>query len=140
MKPKKKSPVRLDKGAALTVIALAATRADDSLHPEELALLRMFLYQNRMYRRVEDVDRYIERWADFLQETGSAEAVAQAAAALPPRLRETAYAVAVEIVYSDHKQKQPEHSFLQALRAQLGINGQLAGKIQAVSAIRMRDS
>jgi hypothetical protein len=75
-----------------------------------------------------------------MQTTGSADSVAQAVAALSPRLRETAYAVAVEMAYCDRKQKQQEHAFLQALKTQLGINGQLAGKIKAITAIRMRSS
>lgn len=136
----KKREKRLDSGAALMVIAIAATQADGALHLQELAHLRMILCQNPLYKDIDHADRYIERWARFLKQTGAMEALRRAIDALSPRLRETAYAWAVEIVYSDYKQKQTEHAFLKSLRTQLGINAHLAQKIQVVTAIRLRAS
>jgi uncharacterized tellurite resistance protein B-like protein len=122
------------------VVAIAASQADGELSRKELGRLRMLAYQNRMYDTVDDVDGYIGRWAEFIDAAGNAKAVAGVIAALPARLRETAYAVAAEIVYADRKQRQSEHAFMQNLRSQLGISGQLAGKIKAVMAIRNRES
>lgn len=136
--PAAAAKARLSPADALMLIAIGACRADGALHPQELTHLRMLVHLNPLYAAVDNVDRYIERWAAFSRDIGTQKSQELAIAKLSSPLRETAYAWAVDVVYADNKQKQPEHSFLQALRAKLGIDGHLAGKIKAVTAIRNR--
>jgi len=69
--------------------------------------------------------------SDLLQkENGLDHALKDIRAALPPRLRETAYALACDIVASDGEASQDELRFLELLRDRLPIERLIAAGIE----------
>ncbi|WP_137154647.1 tellurite resistance TerB family protein [Rhizobium sp. FKL33] len=58
--------------------------------------------------------------------------------ALPPRLYDTAYALAVEIAIADHQIEPTELRFLQLLRARLELDKLTAAAIERAAAARYR--
>lgn len=132
------APERMTKADALMALAVAATAADGRLRPRELQRLRLMLHVSPLFRNIADADGYIESVARDLQPLGLRRFVERAAASLEPRLRETAYAWAAEVVHADRSVHQDEDRFLENLRRVLHIHPSLASKIRAVTAIRGR--
>lgn len=121
-------------------VAIAATLADGVIDPVESVRLRMLAYLNPMYREVDSVEEYIRLCARAVKTSGPWSVGRRAARVLPPSLCELAYACAAEMIYAGKGIHPSEHEFLSHLRKELKIPGELAGKINAVSAIRSRAS
>lgn len=130
---------RMTKADALMAVAVAAAAADGRLRQRELERLRLMLHISPMFRGVLDADGYIESVARDLQSLGLQRFVERAADSLEPRLRETAYAWASDVVRSDRSVDADEDRFLESLRRVLHIHPALASKIRAVTAIRGRE-
>ncbi|MDP3541810.1 MAG: tellurite resistance TerB family protein [Elusimicrobiota bacterium] len=123
--------------AVMSVGAMAAA-ADGRWSKREIERLRMMAYLQPLFRDVRSVDAFIADRATDLRALGAPDLLETCREALTPRLRETAYAWAVELVQADGSVAVEEHDFLQTLAATFSIPGALARKIQAVSAIRRR--
>ncbi|OIO08492.1 MAG: hypothetical protein AUJ52_08085 [Elusimicrobia bacterium CG1_02_63_36] len=120
------------------MVAIAATLADGMIDPAESVRLRMLAYLNPMYREVSSVEEYIRLCARAVKTRGPWSVGRRAARVLPQALCELAYACAAEMIYAGKGIHPSEHEFLSHLRKELKIPGELAGKINAVSAIRSR--
>jgi len=123
---------------AVMAAAVCAMRTDGKLSVKEISWLRMLAYQSPLYEVTDDIDDYIIRISRSVIAGGEDAVLDRVAELLSPRMRETAYAWALEIVHADGKVVPLEHSFLSAFRAKLGIHGELAGKLNAAAAIRHR--
>lgn len=123
--------------AVMSVGAMAAA-ADGRWSKHEVERLRMMAYLQPLFRDVPSVDSFIADRATDLRALGVPDLLEACREALTPRLRETAYAWAVELTQADGSVVAAEHDFLQALAKKFSIPGALARKIQAVSAIRRR--
>ncbi|MGH7123592.1 MAG: tellurite resistance TerB family protein [Stellaceae bacterium] len=78
-----------------------------------------------------DLPKTLSACSDLLQkENGLDVALKDIKTALPPRLRETAYALACDIVASDGEASQEELRFLEMLRDRLPIERLIAAAIE----------
>lgn len=123
---------------AVMSVAVLATSADGHWSNKEIERLRMMAYLQPMFQDVHSVDDFIGNCAENLSLVGPKVLLEDCRKALTPRLRETAYAWAVDLVQSDGAVVAKEHDFLQELAAKFAIPGPLARKIQTAAAIRRR--
>ena len=135
-----KTATSLTPAEALTTIAILAAGADGKIRRKELERLRMMVHEHPLLERVEDPDGFLEELSGFAGAQTQAAVIERCRGSLSPRLRETAYAWAAQMIQEDGAQHQGEHAFLERLRASFSIAGPLAAKIRAVTAIRRRAS
>ncbi|MEI9975308.1 MAG: hypothetical protein WDO73_26555 [Ignavibacteriota bacterium] len=83
-------------------------------------------------------DDAVINFADNVTTQLKAEAIAKAAAALKPELRETAFAFACEMVLADGIVGESEEGFISGLAEKLGITEELGSAVVQVTIIRMR--
>ncbi len=134
-RPQKTLTSPADAVMALCVLALAS---DGKLDKRELERVDQMIVMSPLFAGVKSAREYAVCIADAVAEKGRGEMIAEAAALLPDRLAETAYAWAAQMVMADGKVVSPEHRFLSEIRKALGVHGVLAGKINAVTAIMNR--
>ncbi|HIK45867.1 MAG TPA: tellurite resistance TerB family protein [Leptolyngbyaceae cyanobacterium M65_K2018_010] len=125
---------------ALASIALVAIAADGYLSDQEgedmtLMMSRMQLFSSYSKDRL---NRLFDTLLAALKQKGPAALVNQAKGALPPDLRETAFAIATDLVLSDRTVTSQEQAFLDDLYRILEIPGDLALQIVQVMTIKNR--
>ncbi len=132
----------MDASKAFAAIALAAVACDGQLGKEEALALR-----GQLEHRTPYADQSEEQMGDLfdallkeLREQGTDGLVAAAVPALNLAQRETALAVAAQLVHSDRVMVSSERVFLQGLAVRLDLPGGKAGQIlDAIQALH-RDS
>ncbi|PIR15884.1 MAG: hypothetical protein COV48_11905 [Elusimicrobia bacterium CG11_big_fil_rev_8_21_14_0_20_64_6] len=137
MSPKDSAPALTPATAVMSVAVLAAS-ADRRWTLKEVERLRMMAYQQPLFRDVPSVEGIISSCAAGLRSVGGIVLLEDCRKALTPRMRETAYAWAVEVVHADGGLAAEEHAFLKELAEAFSIPGPLARKLQATCAIRRR--
>lgn len=130
----------LNPAEAFASIALVAIAADGYLADQEgedmsLLLSRMQLFSNY---RGEALNRMLDTLLERLKQDGPGQLVATARLCLPPELRETAFAIATDLILSDRTVTQQEQAFLDDLYRILEIPEQLALQIVHVLTIKNR--
>jgi hypothetical protein len=130
----------LSPAEAFASIALVAIAADGYLADQEgedmsLLLSRMKLFSNY---RGETMNRMLDTLLDRLKQQGPGRLVATAKICLPPELRETAFAIATDLILSDRTVTQQEQAFLDDLYRILELPEQLALQIVQVMTIKNR--
>jgi tellurite resistance protein len=136
-KPEGSAPALTPAMAVMSVAVLAAS-ADRHWTMKEVERLRLMAHMQPLFRDIASVEGIISSCASGLRVVGSNALMEECRKALTPRLRETAYAWAVEVAHSDGGLAVEEHSFLQELAVKFAIPGPLARKLQAACAIRRR--
>ncbi|UPT75680.1 MAG: TerB family tellurite resistance protein [Elusimicrobiota bacterium] len=121
---------------ALATAAVMAARADGKVGPREIERLRLMMREQPLLAHEEHAELFLAERVAAVFEHDEAALLRACRAALPPRLRETAYAWAAQMAQEDGSLHQKEHAFLERLRAALDVPGPLAAKIRAVTAIR----
>jgi len=132
------SVLHLTPAMGVMAVAVMAVAADGRWNKREIERLRMMSYLQPLFREIHSVEAFIADRAADLRLVGQKVLMEDCRKALTPRLRETAYAWAAELVQADGIVASKEHAFLQELAAKFSIAGPLARKIQAVAAIRRR--
>lgn len=132
------SVLYLTPAMAVMSVGVLATAADGRWNKREIERLRMMAFLQPLFRDVHSVEKFIADRAADLRAVGPKVLLEDCRKALTPRLRETAYSWAVELVQSDGAVVAEEHAFLRELAERFAIPGPLARKIQAVAAIRRR--
>lgn len=124
---------------ALMTVAVLAMDADDCYAFSEMQRLRALAGLHPLFRdAANSADRFIgQRFAD-LRARGRVALLEETQRVLSPRLRQTAYAWAAELVYADGSVAGKERVFLDDLARRFEVPGPLARKIQAVVAILRR--
>jgi hypothetical protein len=130
----------LSPAEAFASIALVAIAADGYLADQEgedmsLMLSRMKLFSDH---RGEALNRMLDTLLARLKQEGPGQLVATAKVCLPPELRETAFAIATDLVLSDRTVTQQEQAFLDDLYRILELPEQLALQIVHVLTIKNR--
>ena len=122
-----------DHHSALIYTMVIASAADSNMSDHELRTIGEivnFLPVFRDFDR-ENITRVTHECAVLLErEDGLDRALQQIVAALPEHLRETAYALACEVVASDGNASQEELRFLEMLRYELAVGRLPAAAIE----------
>jgi hypothetical protein len=84
----------------------------------------------------ENVDRGIDRMRQLVERHGASPVITAAAKAIPARLRQSAYAVATDLVLGDGKIDPAERRFLDDLGTKLGLDRNISRSIADVMLIK----
>lgn len=127
----------LDVDIAFLTILLMANAADGEIAEEEkealaATLKRMHIFKSRSTKQTQQL---INESVAVFKEHNSCDIFAAAKKALPPPLRETALAAAVDLVFADGVVTDEEGDFLGAMWKALGISDATGKKIIDVMAI-----
>lgn len=119
--------------SALIYVMVLASAADGNMTDQELLTIGDIVTKLPVFNDF-DAERLVktaEECGDVMSGDGGLEAVlGLVKEALPPKLYETAYAVAVEVVSADETVGQEELRILELLRHTLGIDRLYAGAIE----------
>ncbi|MFQ4139613.1 tellurite resistance TerB family protein [Nodosilinea sp. PGN35] len=125
---------------ALASIALVAIAADGYLADQEGQDMTMLLSRMALFSSYssEAMHRLFDKLLVRLKTDGPGVMVDQAKASLPQDLRETAFAIATDLVLSDRTVTPQEQAFLEDLYRILEIPSALAQQIVQVMTIKNR--
>ncbi|MGG6239178.1 tellurite resistance TerB family protein [Nodosilinea sp. AN01ver1] len=125
---------------ALASIALVAIAADGYLAEREGQDMTMLLSRMALFSSYssEALHRLFDNLLARLKQEGPGTLVNQAKGVLPPDLRETAFAIATDLVLSDRTVTPQEQSFLEDLCVILEIPNATAQQIVQVMTIKNR--
>jgi uncharacterized tellurite resistance protein B-like protein len=134
--PPRESPT-LSVPDALAAILVASVFVDGVLNVDESARVERVLSTSRLFStaHVGSIERAIAR----LNDRGAEAVLTASARALPPELRPTAFAMAVDLVLCDGRVEPREKAYIDSLQAALGVEAETAGKIVEVLVITNRD-
>ena len=132
------SVLYLTPAMAVMSVAVLATAADGHWSKKEIERLRMMAHLQPLFRDIPSVEKFIGSRAADLRAVGPKVLIEDCRKALTPRMRETAYAWAVDLVQSDGAAVSAEHIFLQELAVKFAIPGPLARKLQTAAAAPRR--
>jgi tellurite resistance protein len=129
--------VAMNSAEAFASICLVAIASDGYLSESEAVEMKMRLGRMRLFQESADsLERMKDYLVDNLKKYGPNELIKSAKAALPPQLGATAFAVAVDLVFSDGNVSAEEKAFIDDLRRILVIPDDLALKIVEVMTIK----
>jgi len=138
--PLNEETIALSVPDALVAVILASVWADSQRNTAEATRLSDLLSTSRVLRRATR-DRDSEsagRTITLLAKHGRPAVLAACVAAIPPDMRGTAFANAVDIVFADGNVDEREKAYLDELQQAFGIEDGLALKIVEVLAIKNR--
>jgi tellurite resistance protein len=123
----------LDPHGALIYTMVLVSGAETSMPPAELAIIGDILGHLPVFRGF-DRDKLagnLNACAELLsQEDGLNKVLAAIREALAPDLRETAYAIACDLIASDGEATQEELQLLELLRERLGVDRLIAAALE----------
>ena len=124
-----------DAGKAFAAILAAAVRADGSVLPCEIDRLKHALNFLPVFRgRSEDMLRVLIRRVVY--RPSKDDTLGEAAAALPPDLRGTAFAAVIDVLLADGRLRASELQFVRQLRRLLHVRRSVARRMLGVLAIK----
>lgn len=124
---------------ALVCAMVLISAADRQMSDAELAMMSRLVEELPAFGGFEpgEIERVTETCLALLDEAeGLDRAMALIHAALPARLRETAYLLACEVAAADGEATQEELRFLQAFRIALDLDRLVAGAIERAAKAR----
>jgi tellurite resistance protein len=133
-------PPKMTPPEAFLGVVMSAVAADGVITQEEslsiIAILnRMKLYQGKGEKELRGM---LDRTVNTLKSQGPAPLIAAAKETLPADLRDTAFAVAADLVLADGIVEDREKKFLEELQKAMGVPDDLALKITEVMVIKNR--
>lgn len=130
----------LSPAEAFAAIALVAIAADGYLSDQEGRDMNMLLSRMQLFRSFsnEVMHRMLDKLLATLKRQGPSDLIDLAKRNLPQELRETAFAVATDLVLSDGTVTSQEQAFLDDLYRILEIPGDTALQIVQVMTIKNR--
>lgn len=134
------SDAPLTKQEAFIATMLAVSAADGHISDEEIEDLISRFRRLRLFSGMND-DELIastNRPFDLLRKGGPSELIRRASPALPKELRESAFAVAVDIAFSDGTVQDEEKQLIENLQREFGISDDLA--MQTVNVMIMKNT
>ncbi len=133
------STVTFNPQQALMTIVVAAVKADGHVSDDEIRRIRSLCALNPLFStNSTEQDNVVLRFADNTTHQLGEQAVALAAAALPPALRETAFAYACDMVLADGIVTTDEEHTIIDLAKTLGVSEELAHAIVTTTLVRNR--
>ncbi|NMG19042.1 tellurite resistance TerB family protein [Brasilonema bromeliae] len=130
----------LSQAEAIAAIALAATASDGNLSDEQARGILSVLSSMKLFRYYsnDEINRMFEKLLNILRWEGINALFHSAKESLPYDLRETAFAIATDLVLADGVSPQEELEFLNDLSQDLGISGYIAIQIVQVMLVKNR--
>ena len=130
----------LSQPEAIAAIALAATASDGNLSDEQARGILSLLSGMKLFRYYssDEINRMFEKLLNILRWEGINALFHSAKESLPYDLRETAFAIATDLVLADGVSPQEELEFLNDLSQDLGISGYIAIQIVQVMLVKNR--
>jgi tellurite resistance protein len=121
----------LDVDDALIALFIGAMNANRHVAREELARAHHLIWSTKRFRRKsgEAVGRLIERMKQLHEEQDPGVVMEAAAAAIPARLRPSAFAIVADLLLADGKIDARERKFLQGLAVSFNLRTRLAGTV-----------
>lgn len=134
------SAENLTAAESFAAVALAAVASDGYLSEEEAQSIPFTLSRMKLFEQYSDdmMRRLFDKLLGKLQRDGVGSLFATANESLPQDLRETAFAVAADLVLADGVVTEEERSFLDELFRALGISEEIATKVIDVMVIKNR--
>ena len=131
---------RLSPAEAFACVALVAIAADGYLSEQESQDMTMMLSRMRLFESYSKdlLHSLLDKLLRMLKQYGPETLISQAKAAMPPDLRDTAFAIATDLVLSDRTVTPQEQAFLDDLYRILEVPGDTALQIVQVMTIKNR--
>jgi hypothetical protein len=128
----------LSAAEAFASVAMVAIAADGYLSDQEAEDMNVMLSRMKLFSSYPNdvLHRMLDNLLSQLKQDGPNQLISRAKAALPDDLRETAFAVATDLVLSDRTVTQQEQAFLDDLYRILEIPDEIAFKIVQVMTIK----
>jgi hypothetical protein len=129
---------RLTIDQALIALMIASMEANGHTSPEEAQRAHHMIWSMRRFRHRdgEDVDELIDIVRERMEVAGIEAVLEQAVGMLPARLRQSAFAVATDLLLADAALHRSERRFLLGLANGLGLPPKLAQEILRVMLIK----
>jgi tellurite resistance protein len=129
---------RLTIDQALIALMIASMEANGHTSPEEAQRAHHMIWSMRRFRHRdgEDVDELIDTVRERMEQSGIDAVLEQAVGMLPARLRQSAFAVATDLLLADAVLQRSERRFLLGLAKGLGLPPKLAQEILRVMLIK----
>lgn len=139
-RPRRRSSRTLGLDEALIALFIAAMHANDHASREELARAQHLIWSARRFRRKsgETVGQIIAAMKRRVEEEDAAALMSASAAAIPARLRPSAFALVADLLLADAKIEPRERRFLQRLAADLRLQPEEAARVIDVMLIKNR--
>lgn len=134
------SDAPLDKAEGFAAIMLAVVAADGDISDEEAEDFTARAARMRLFADMSGspFHKMIEKLCRILKRETPEDLIKRAVPALTPELRETAFVVAVDMVFADGSVEDEEKELVEKLQAELGISDDLAAKILDVMILKHR--
>ena len=125
---------------ALIHLMVAAAASDEAISAAELERIQLLVARTPIFAGFEEsrLEAVANACVDVINSTGIEAALDAAVAALPAKLQDTAYALAVEITVVDLQLPQEELRLLEMIRDRLQIDRLVTAAIEASARARMR--
>jgi hypothetical protein len=125
---------------ALIHVMVATASSDAAISQQELERIQLLLARTPIFADYDGgrLEQVANQCIDAINASGVEAALDAAVAAIPGRLHDTAYALAVEIAVVDLRLPQEELRLLEMLRDRLEIDRLVTAAIEAAARARMR--
>ena len=133
-------PAKLTDKESFIGVALCAVAADGVITQEEAQGIFTALYRMKMFKGTKDneMKNMFDRVLNVIKKQGSAALTAAAKETLTPEMKETAFAVAADLILADGVVEEEEKKFLDDLQKALEVKEDLAVKIVEIMVIKNR--
>lgn len=131
---------KLTEAEGMAGIALAAIASDGMITEEEAAGLGTSLSRMKVYQGMgnRDVNKIFEKLIKVARNDGVDKLIDLSANAIRAELKQTAFALAADLLMADGHVAPEEKRFLEKIQKNLGVNDDVALKIVEVIAIKNR--
>jgi tellurite resistance protein len=121
-------------------VLLCASACDGHIGEEEGRNINLVLGRRKLYERLtqQQFGSMMDRLFGELKRGGPEKLLAKSYPAIPPELRETAFANAVDIVLADGTVEEEEREFIDDLQGKLGVDKKRAKAIVQVMVYKNR--
>lgn len=133
-------PAKLNAQEAFIGVTLTAVASDGSISQEEAQGVFTLLYRMKMFKGTNDsqMKAMFDRVISVMKKQGAGAIMAAATETLTPEMKETAFAVATDLILADGVVEDEEKKYLEDLQKALGVNDDLAVKVTEVMVIKNR--
>ncbi|MBN9309314.1 MAG: tellurite resistance TerB family protein [Devosia sp.] len=125
---------------ALIHLMVVTASSDEGVSDRELGIIRHLIERSPVFEGYDlsQLETVANAAVDKTNSAGFEGVLDQAAAAIPERLHDTAYALAVEVAVVDVQLPQEELRLLEMVRDRLDLDSLVTGAIEASARARMR--